>query len=213
MELVNFQLEKNGETAYITALDINYTFLRDFANALKDKTKEVPDRKISFVGIQSLFEKVPSLNSNYTATKRKLHICLGNTLGNYEKTTDIMAIFLKHMSKNDYLLLGFQTNRLLKFIKKRYFGNQYLQSLFVSSLPIKFHRAMKKEGVEWRYDEKKGQVEAWLGNVQIFRSKKFNPHKLQNILRKYGFVLKHEFKDDFATCLHLYRYVGQRNDI
>ncbi len=208
MEIVNYQLESNGNTTYVITIDINYKFLKDFANALRDKVKENSQLQIYFLGINGLFEDIHPEELNCFGLKNKIHICLGNTIGNYEKIDDIILIFKRNMNPGDFLLVGFQSDRLIESTFKRYKNNEYLEKLFTSSLEGKYREIVKKKEIVWRYNEKKRQIEAWIGNIQIFRSKKCNPNKLKNILKDYGFAQRYQFEDEFTTCIHLYEYKG-----
>jgi uncharacterized SAM-dependent methyltransferase len=209
MEIINFQIEKFKDTAYITAIDINHRFLKDFANALIDKVKEDPVLDIYFFGLNCLFEEVSFQELDQFVSKNKMHICLGNTIGNYEHLADMVEIFQRTMVKGDYLLLGFQSDRLAESTARRYFGNQYLESLFMSALYPKFQDMVKGRTIKWKYEENKQQIEAWIDDIQVFRSKKFKPEKLEDCLMKYGFASRCQLKDRYTTCLYIFEHLGK----
>ncbi|MBI1979445.1 MAG: L-histidine N(alpha)-methyltransferase [Elusimicrobia bacterium] len=211
MEIVNLQLDDDAAIARVVAIDINYRFLKDFSNALRDKIKENGDViTIYFLGIKGLFESVcaPELNC---FDGSKMHVCLGNTIGNYDEIGDILRILQKNMNIGDHLLLGFQSDRLVQSTIRRYTRNPYLESLFLSSLPRSDLHLVKERGISWKYNPEKQQIEAWVGSIQVFRSKKFNPDGLRDTMKAHGFVLSQQFTDKYTTYIHIYDYRGAKN--
>ncbi len=207
MELVNLQLEKNSERAHLIAVDVNYRFVRDFANALKDITKERDEVEIYFLGIQSLFENIAPPQLNCFNRRPKMHICLGNAIGNYEDIRDVLKIFRRNVKIGNRLMVGIQTDNMIQAIVRRYSGNKYLENMIKSSLYPSNRALLKSEAMEWKYNESKGQIEAWVGGIQLFRSKKFNPNRFEKIMSGYGFRIIKQYADKFTTCIQIYEHI------
>lgn len=205
MELVNFQIEANKGFSQIVAIDVNYVFLSDFSNALCDKIKENHKIDIYFLGINSLFEKIGSKQLT-CFNRNKINVCLGNTFGNYVQTEEIIKLFKRNMIIGDYLLIGFQTDKLIEQIINRYKGNRYFEALFTEKLPQHLKQNVKNKGISWRFNSNANQIEAYIGDIQVFRSKKYKPDEMKENINNFGFSFYKEFKDNYTTCLQLYKY-------
>ena len=205
MEFVNLQIGGVRRDIHVAAVDINHTFLGDFARALKDKVKECPRLRIHFFGIRGLFEIVRPKDLKGLPVTRRVHVCLGNTVGNYSNTDEIIRVFSRNAERGDFLILGYQTDHFIQSTVMRYRGNGYFESLLRSAMPPRLRKRIDGEKMEWRFNPQRSQVEAWLHGVEVFRSKKFNPGKLRERMLRYGFALKVRLKDRYTTCIDLYQ--------
>lgn len=203
MELVNYQLQKR-KSSFILAIDANSVFLEDFGNSLLAKAEEDISHDLFFIGVNDLFENICIEDSACFSNKNKMHICLGNSIGNYDNLDEILRIFERNISSGDFLVISFQTNKNVDAILKKYCNNKYIESLIVPSLAASLNLNPEELETQWTYNAHKSQVEAWCNDVQIFRSKKFDPDELSSTLSSYRLELKQQFKDDFATCIQIY---------
>jgi hypothetical protein len=129
--LVRFQLEASGY-AEISAIDINNLFLELFLENLRYKKIEFPKSKIFFKGYNTTFqnttlEDFKFINSKF---KKKVHICLGGTIGNFRHQEEIWSIFKRNTEKGDKLLLGFQLDANIKETLKNIKIINIFQNLF-----------------------------------------------------------------------------------
>jgi hypothetical protein len=205
MEIANMQLNNNGGEAFIVGIDINHRFLTDFANALVDKVKENARLEISFIGLHSLFENISFSDIESLYGRKKMQICLGNTIGNYDNMEEIIDIFKRTSRCGDLLLIGFQTDKYIETTLQRYSGNNYFEQLIKHALPKEYK---KKDKIVWRYNKKDSQIEAWLGDIEVFRSKKISARRMSNIFENNEFHLLDEYQDQFTSCIQIYKYCG-----
>lgn len=206
MVLVDYYLKSARGKINIIAIDINKTFLNDFYNALVDKLKENPSYEIYYFGINSLFEFVSHVDINAFSSGKKFLVCVGNTIGNYQKTEDILRIFKHQCNKCDLLLVGFQTDNEIEVIFSKYAQNRYLEDLFIPALKRMYnYKNIARSKINWKLNAKRNQIEAWYNNIQLFRSKKQSPTKMKQLMAVSGFMHLGQAKDDFSTCIQLYK--------
>lgn len=203
---VRWDLQKNhyGE---INAIDVIDYFLEGFIISLRNLTKEYPLSKIMFVGNNTLFETIRKENVKPTNTKyqKATHICFGNTIGNFDQE-EIFQIFNRNIDQDDFLLLGYQLNKDPGKILSMYVDNTRFERLVLDPidrgrmLPIiaKIARHMKGLKISWKYNYENDYVEAWLGDILVFRSKKYDPIVLSDFARQYHFESLKNYI--FADC-------------
>ncbi len=202
MEIVRIQLD-NEKQSKVIAIDVNYQFLLDFGYALRNKLKEEEKFRIYYYGINDLFERIKAEDLEVSSNLvNRFHVCLGNTLGDYEISEEIIKIFSRTCKEDDRVVIGFQTFDNIEAIVSKYIQNPLLESLLenISSIDI------RRKSIKWVFNREKNQVEAWNESTQLFRSKKFFPSDLQSLFENFGFRLEKQFKDDFSTCIQIYRY-------
>lgn len=195
-EIVRIKLENESE-AEVIGVDANKQFCIDFSYSLRNKLKENAKYRISYLGINDLFENVSEVLSQINIKQPRMHICLGNSIGNYVVTSDIIDIFYNNCIAGDTLLIGFQTDRHLSTIYDKYKDNFLLEDLIMTGVKSSLK-------LEWKLNRLKNQIEAYSGNVQVFRSKRYSPEKLASLFSKGKFELKSQIIDEYNTCLQVY---------
>lgn len=188
---------KSNAYVEINAIDVIQYFLHGFILCLKNlRKRDYPDGRIMFVGNNTLFEttkkdRIKPPNAVYrTAT----HVCFGNSIGNFDQN-EIFEIFKRNSEKGDYLLVGYHLFRDPRKILNLYEGNPRYERFVTEPLSraggfrafSRIWRRLKGIEIEWKYNPKTDFVEARLGNILVFRSKKYVPEKLQKHARKFGF--------------------------
>ncbi len=202
MEVVGIHLSAERRVE-IVGIDINYQFLGDFRLSLQNKLRENAGLKIFFLGVNDLFEKIKRSDLGFgSAYGSKLHVCLGNTVGNYPRTEEILEIFRKNSLEGDKLLIGFQINRNLKNIFEKYAQNRLFNSFLSDCVP---KGKGKRHQLEWKLNKDESQIEAWCDGIQIFRSRKFDPDDIRNAFLSHGFAFKEQITDSFNTCIQVYQ--------
>ncbi len=187
---IKWDLKKNKHSEII-AIDLSEKFLFGFMQSLKNLRLEFPDGDIQFKGLVDLFENIKREDfklkrENY---HKVAHICLGNTVGNFRQE-EIFSIFKKNMQKNDLLMLGIQLAENPERILLQYSNNPLFEKLILDSLK----EGNKNVKINWRYDRTDDIVEAWAGDVMVFRSKKYNLSKLRQFAKRFGFRIVKEYK-------------------
>lgn len=202
VELVK-ALGSKSKNLSILAIDCNLQFLHDFSRKIETKTKL---NKV--VLIRSLFEEIH--RKDIISDKERanlLHVCLGNTVGNYNELREISGVFSNITQKGDFILIGFQTNRRLLEIFELYKNNNQISKWLINALPQKIKKSLKSRKLKWRINTEKSQVESWLHDMQVFRSMKFDPDKIEKLLFHDRSRLICTVCDDTSMCINAYEFV------
>ncbi len=191
---IAWDLEESGY-AEVIAIDVIRDFLEGFVECLLNLIEEYPSSQIRFLGNNTLFEKLgPADVGPASRFDRRTFICLGNTVGNFAQD-DIFSIFKRNADVSDFLLIGVQAAQKRQKLLRQYRKTLRYQRLIADSLSRGLQSLgrtdldpSRLENLDWRYDEKKEEVQAWLNGVLIYHSRKYNLHKLSRFARKFGFV-------------------------
>ena len=192
----DLQQQKYSELVVIDAIN---QFIEGSIQGLQNLVYEYPNSKIMFKGFNAIFEDLSrkDLIPSNRKFKQITHICLGNTIGNFEQE-EIFGIFSKNMVKDDLLLLGFQLDRNVNRILSQYKKNLRFEKLILESIGNK----IKNKNLVWKWNSKENQIEAWSNDILVFRSKKYNNSKFKKFISKYSLKILKEFIDgDVAIFL------------
>lgn len=194
---VRWDLESD-KYAEINAIDVINYFLEGFMLSLKNLAKIFPSSTIMFVGNNTLFETIKKEQIKPTNSQfdKATHLCFGNTIGNFEQD-EIFQIFDRNIDQGDLLLLGYQLNTDPQKILSLYENNARIDRFVLdpidrgSRIPaiVRIVRRIKGIKLIWRYNYETDYVEAWLGDILVFRSKKYDTSKLVDFARQYDFDL------------------------
>ncbi len=200
MEIVNEELNRNKYVEVI-AIDVINHFLEKFASGLLNKSKDNRKFCILFRGINALFQQIGSkdLDTNKSKYKNRVHICLGNTVGNFKNQNEILKIFESNSNCGDLLLLGFQLNKRLEVILERYKNAYGFNKLILNFIDNPDYSKLK-----YNINYEKSRIEGWYGDLLVFCSKKYNPSELSSELRKFSFELLFEVNDE-NCCIQIYK--------
>lgn len=201
--LVKAVLEKN-KSVEVVGIDITENFITNFLQALQNLTYENEKFAINFLGIHGLFQQIKSSDLNLLGSGiDNGFIVLGNTIGNF-KGLEFFDLLGNIISKDDKLVLGFQTDNSIERIFKRYSENKIFNRFILNSLPLQ----LREKKLEWKLNEKEKQIEAWIDDILVFHSKKFNPRELIDSLANRG--LKNVLSvNDSNACIQIYTYSGK----
>ena len=192
----DLQQQKYSE---LVVIDVISQFIEGSIQGLQNLVYEYPNSKIMFKGFNAIFEDLSrkDLIPSNRKFKQITHICLGNTIGNFEQE-EIFGIFSKNMVKDDLLLLGFQLDRNVNRILSQYKKNLRFEKLILESIGNK----IKNKNLVWKWNSKENQIEAWSNDILVFRSKKYNNSKFKKFISKYSLKILKEFIDgDVAIFL------------
>lgn len=201
MALLDLQLDQNRFTEVI-AVDINSEFLDLFGQSLKMRSYENADFRIKYKPIRSYFEDIRFGDIHVPQTRFSgiLLTVLGSTIGNYNNTGEFLQMLENFTSEGDGVLLSYQLNHHLKEIFEKYNRNPYYVDLIGN-----FLSESQKERIKWDLNFKASTVEAWLNDIQIFRSKKFHEDDVaREVSSKYRFRSEKIWVDSYKNmCIHL----------
>jgi len=198
MELVSWQVERAGY-AEIVGIDINKRFLEKFVGGLRNKNLEGAYR-ILFRGYSGLFQSIMSedLDFENSSNVRTTHVCLGNTIGNFEEQDEILSIFARNSSKGDLLLLGVQLDTDFDTLFQKYSTNEQFSRLILNYLKNPDYSKLK-------WHRKEGVIKAYYDGIEVFRTRKYKPKKLQSEVEKFGYKLLEQTIDkERNACIQLY---------
>lgn len=182
-----WDVEKN-KYSEIYAIDAVPYYLETLVIGLRNIQLGFPGSKIMFKGNLNLLEnlKKSDLRLDNSKYKKRCHICLGNTVGTFNQDY-IFSLFKELSDVDDVLLLGHYTDAHPRGELALYEGNKRFSKFILSPYIKKRPDLLKQNKIEWNYNEETGYVEAWLGNILIYRSKLYNLHDLSSFVKRYGF--------------------------
>jgi len=180
--------------AEVIGIDAIKTYLESFVQILSNVSHEKPSSELSFLGLNTLFERLErkSLLPENSVFRKNTHICLGNTTGNFPQKM-IFTLFRSLMKKDELLILGLHRSNNLKKTLKSYAHPLFSEFIFA---PIK-HKFPKTSihDIEWKINPEENSVEAWLGRINIFNSRKYTPMKISELSKKHNFTPVTQFTD------------------
>ncbi len=178
--IVQWALEA-GLSPAVHGIDVNWEFLEVFLQTLKNLSVEY-GRDIFYRGHHTLFQMT---DGRQFGSGKKAHICLGNTVGNFPQE-EIFGVFKSNARKGDLLVLGVQLGKSPKKLLEQYRDNAQMKRLIMAAIESRKDLPLRSE-LAWDYNKKTGAIEAWLGGVQVFRSKKYDVGGLVGYAKQFGF--------------------------
>lgn len=200
--LIRWQLEANNY-AEISAIDINNVFLELFVENLKNKKIEFPKSKILFKGYHTTFQNTTLEDFKFAngKFKKKVHICLGGTIGNFRHQEEIWSIFRRNAEKGDKLLLGFQLDTHIKKAFEKYKNNKYYPKFVLNY----FDEPIDITKIEWKLERKTGFILMNYKGIEVFRTRKYDLNKLIRELKDFDFSLLTKLVDEYKnSCIAIF---------
>ncbi|MEW6294806.1 MAG: L-histidine N(alpha)-methyltransferase [Candidatus Diapherotrites archaeon] len=195
---------KLNKIVEVFAIDVIDVFIHGFIQSLKNINLDYPKSEIMFKGYNTLFENTDKkmFDLRNLKAERKAHICVGNTVGNFE-SDKIFSIFKNNSYTGDLLVLGLQLNEKPERILAKYSQNLRFKRIVIDAVARSFGRIIDETELNWKFNEKEFQIEVWLEDVLVFRSKKFELKTLDEIAEKHSFTRIKVFSDNgFAVVLY-----------
>lgn len=205
LELVRWQLEATNYIE-ISAIDINGVFLELFLENLKYKQIEYPKSKILFKGYNTTFQNTTFDDFEFTNAKfkKKVHICLGGTIGNFRHQEEIWSIFKRNAEVGDKLLLGFQLDTHIKEAFRKYKNNKYYPHFVLNY----FDEQIDPTKIKWKLEQKTGFILMNYKGIEVFRTKKYNLNKLFHELKNFDFSLQSKWIDEYNnSCIAIFEKI------
>ena len=162
---------------YITGIDVNKDFLSNFVVALKNRTFEPDEPVFLFQPKNTLFEKLSKRDLKYQNFKNA-HICLGGTIGNFYNQEKLFEMFSELSEKGDSLILGFQLDKNIDWIFKKYKANPLFPSFVLNYLPP------NERELIWSVNKKTGVITAVHNSIEVFRTMKYDSEKVKLLALK-----------------------------
>ena len=168
-------------------LDAQPVFINGFITGLRNMLRDRYDGKVMFLAYRNLFEKTTKaqLKPKNKKFKHNAHICLGNTIGNFNQE-EIFQLFNKNTDSGDLLILGAHLldsdiEKMLKEYSENPLFCQLAMGVIGGDIPV-----------DWVYNYSENQVEVWYKDVRILRTKKYQISELDSYAKAHGFKkLKH----------------------
>ncbi len=205
IEFVDWELER-ANYVEVVGIDVNKRFLEKFIGGLRNKSKENPNYQIMFKGYHSLFEQLKPQDFNFVNSQyeRNAHICLGHTIGNYQDQSEIFELFSRNSRIRDLLVLGFQLDTDIDILFKKYSTNPEFAKLILNWEVNPNYSKLK-----WGLDKENSIIRAKYGELEVFRSKKYNSDKLKDFVSNFGYILLKQFVDnDKNSCIQIYEKIN-----
>lgn len=184
LEIVRWQIESQRES-FINTIDINSDFLDIFAGNLAAQQIEYPRKKITVNFICDIFQNLNRSRLILGDTNQGVHICVGSTIGNFRNQEEIFNVFKSNTLPGDKLLLGFQLNNHIKITLEKYRSHPYYFDFAINQ--IKKGTKVDRKKAQWNYEKKTGFITLRYGNIEVFRSKKYQVAELVRELSHYSF--------------------------
>lgn len=201
MALIDCQLNLSLYSEMIL-IDINHVFLEMFVRSLRNKKFENTKYDFNYLALQCLFENISHKhvqveNATY---KKKAIICLGSTIGNVSDPREMFEMFNLIAKKGDLILLGYQLNTHLEKLFLKYKDNVLFNDLVGNYL-----KNVDRQRIVWQLNKASSTVEAWLDDIQIFRSKKFSPLEIREKALCVNWDEAHCVIDQYNNfCFHVF---------
>lgn len=195
LEIIRWQLE-SGRDVHISAIDVNSDFLDIFASNLSAKQLEYQGQNIQCKFINTVFQNLDKKQFIDNVSK-SVHICVGNTIGNFRNQSEIFSIFRDNTKFGDKLILGFQLDTHIDVTLEKYRTNPYYPNFVLNQL-VK-NNAIDLGKIRWNYEPESGFITMNYGNIEVFRSKKYKTLNLQNELSSFSFKYIGHWKDEYKN--------------
>jgi uncharacterized SAM-dependent methyltransferase len=188
--------------AEVIAIDAIRPFLERFAFILSNLRRQKDGSIVAFAGLQTLFEQLSRdmILPENSVFGSNAHVCLGNTVGNFEQR-EIFNIFQRLVKKDELLVLGVHLSSNLKKTLK-FYSNPLVSRFVFSSIKHRFP-GKSIASIRWLANEEEHSIEAWLGDINVFRSRKYAAGEISETAKKHRFALEQECNDKNAAIVLL----------
>lgn len=195
---VDWMIKEENKDIYVTGIDVNKDFIRNFVVALRNRIFEPDQPTIYFRGFHALFEqlKQKDLENHINA-----HICIGGTFGNFNNQDKTTQMFYNLAKPNDTLILGVQLETNIDSLFKKYKNNPLFPDFILNYITPE-----KRDKLKWSLDKRRGLITAHHKGVEVFRTTKYNPNKLKKLVSSHGFIFQDQIIDNYNnSCLQIYK--------
>jgi hypothetical protein len=179
------QAIKLGEKEiFCTGIDVNKTFLENFAESINNKIVEDDNLKIDYQAIHALFEQI-TRNHLQVGKPNNLY-CLGGTIGNFLYQQEIFRMFSELSNKGDNLIIGYQHISQSEVLLRKYQRSKLFENFILNYIPKE-----QRGEVIWSLglDENRGIITATHKGIEVFRSTKYNSDFLRRNIERKGFKI------------------------
>jgi len=199
---VDWAIKLGQKDIFVTGIDVNVDFLENYVIALRNRTYEPDKPTINFRGYHALFEQISTEDLQNTG-HRPVHLCLGGTIGNFLDQETIIRMFSHIVKTGEKLILGIQLDYNIDFLFQKYKNNLLYEDFVLNYVP-----KSKRSSVRWIMDKKTGFITAIHEDIEVFRTRKYNPNKLRNLVENHCFSLKYQIVDQHNnSCIQLYERI------
>ncbi len=195
---VDWMIREGKRDISVTGIDVNRDFIRNFVVALRNRVFEPDQPAISFRGYHALFDQ---LTQDDLESHANAYICLGGTFGNFYDQEKTAQMFSRLARPNDTLILGVQLDTNIDYLFQKYKNNPLFPDFILNYIPPE-----ERDKLEWALDTVKGLITACHKRVEVFRTTKYNPNRLRELVTSHGFEFVGQVIDRYGnSCLQVYR--------
>lgn len=202
IELVDWAIKLGQKEIFITGIDINKNFLKNFIIALKNRSIEPDEPIMYFSPRNALFEQITNGELKID-NKNNAHICLGGTIGNFKDQNKLFEMFSNLIDSGDTLILSFQLKDNIDWIMKKYKENPLYPDFILNYIPVS-----ERKKINWTMNRDTGVITAKHDGVEVFRTTKYDKEKLKEIVENNGFKFIYEDIDKYNnTCIQIFEKI------
>jgi hypothetical protein len=205
MAIVDVLMKSHIDSLTISGVDINEDFLSLFENSLDIREKEFQDLDLVLTKIIKNFAELNNPSIDFKEQGSPKTVCiLGNTIGNYNDTNDIVKCIDRITFKNDLVLVSYQLNTHFDLTYEKYINNPMFMDFITHYLNIRKKDYSKY--IEWKKNANNWAIEAWYDDVQIFRSRKFPKDEMKELFAEYNMTRVFHTTDSYDNlCMEIYK--------
>ena len=198
VDFLSNQNSAKKEDIFITGIDLNKEFIKNYAIALLNKSFEPHNKQIHFRAYHALFDQLSKEDFRHP-DRLSTHFCLGGTIGNFYDQESIIKLFAQNSNKGEYLVLGVQLNKNIKYLFNKYKENSLYPDFILNYLP------KKERKLSWSMNAKTGFITAFHDGCEVFRTKKYNANNLREMVSSQGFSPIKTFVDKYNnSCIQIF---------
>jgi len=184
--IVRNDLQFNSYSEVIS-VDVGRKFIDGYVIGLRNLTsmyrKVRAKADVKFKAYHDIFQNTSLKDFKISGRKYKnaIHICLGATPGNFDQK-EFFDMMDRNMEEGDMMLLGIQSNEFVDVVLNSYQSDQFNKFL-MDSVGTKL--GIKE--LEWVWNGDENQIEAWAGDLCVFRTRKYDIEKFEEFLSERGY--------------------------
>ena len=199
IEVVDWVLSSR-KYAELVGIDVNMDFIDAFISGLRNKCFEDDEYKVMFKAYNALFDQVSATDFAFENSRctKKVHICLGNTIGNFSDQHAVFQMFSDNCLPEDLLVLGIQLDTDIDTLLRKYSQSLRFARFIMNCMPD-----ADVSQLMWCVDD--NAVKAFYHEKEVFRSKKYDADELSSEIAAYGFKVKAQVIDEYKnSCVQVY---------
>jgi len=195
----------------VVIIDVEKSYVEEMIDLIKPEIRD----KLKIYGLIDFFQSVSTIKElirNRLNISSCFHVCLGTTIGNFNKD-EILSVFKEIAEGKEEFLIGLQLEKDPDKILEEYSKDEN----FTNVIAIPELKELEDNNIGksyWDYDREENAVKFWFeflenyelkvldeiitfkkgDKIEIFRSKKYILDDFKNMLEKHSFKILNNFK-------------------